>query len=90
MTGVQTCALPIFWVSIDDECAVFCDNTSNYEHIDDCVQLADGEYALESDAWQCEHDDEWYLNDEDSMETECGKTIHPKHADEYATNNEEN
>lgn len=78
------------WVESDDDCWVHCEHTSCDEHVDDCVQLADGDWALENDAWQCEHDDAWYLNDEESFETECGKTIHPKHAGEYATNDEEN
>lgn len=79
------------WVRHDDECAVYCEGSGSYEHIDDCVLLADGDYALESDAWQCEHDEKWYLCEEVSpFVTECGKSVHPDHADEYATNTEEN
>lgn len=80
------------WVRHDDECAVYCEGSGSYEHIDDCVQLEDGDWALESDAWQCEHDEKWYLNEEDSVETPCGKTVHAKYEDEYATetNAEEN
>lgn len=73
------------YVHNDDDCAVYCENTGYYEHIDDCVQLEDGDWALESDAWQCEHDEKWYLNEEDSVETPCGKTVHAKYEDEYAT-----
>lgn len=77
------------WVRHDDDCVVYCDNTGNYEHMDDCVQLEDGDWALKSDAWQCEHDDAWYLcEDEPSFETPCGKTVHEKHADEYTTTEE--
>jgi hypothetical protein len=81
------------WVASDDDCWVHCTHSGTTEHAGDCVQLENGDWALECDAWQCEHDDAWYLCDEvQAFETECGKTIHPDHADEYATetNNEEN
>lgn len=79
------------WVESDDDCVVYCDHSSTYEHMDDCVQLENGDWALENDAWQCEHDEKWYLCDEVmAFETECGKSVHPDHADEYATNTEEN
>jgi hypothetical protein len=78
------------WVSNDDDCIVFCDDPGVYQHIDDCVELADGGWALESDAWQCQHDDKWYIDREDQFETPCGKTVHVDHADEYTTNTEEN
>jgi hypothetical protein len=61
-----------------------------HQHIDDCVELAGGGWALESDAWQCQHDDKWYIDQEDQFETPCGMTVHVDHADEYATNTEEN
>lgn len=79
------------YVHNDDDCVVYCDNTGSNEHRDDCVQLENGDWALESDAWQCEHDEKWYLCDEVSpFVTECGKSVHPDHADEYTTNTEEN
>ena len=78
------------WVHNDDECWVHCMSSCTTEHVDDCVQLESGDWALESDAWQCEHDDAYYLTDEPSIETPCGKTVHAKHADEYTTNTEEN
>ena len=79
------------WVASNDECWVHCPHSCTTEHIGDCVELENGDWALESDAWQCEHDEQWYLCDEvTAFETECGKTIHPDHADEYATNKEEN
>ena len=72
------------WVHCNDEDAVYCENSSEHEHIDDCVLLADGDYALENDAWMCEHSGDWYLCDEaTSVTTACGKIIHPDHADEY-------
>lgn len=78
------------WVYSDDDCVVFCDDPGVYQHIDDCVELADGGWALESDAWQCQHDDKWYIDQADQFETPCGMTVHVDHADAYATNTEEN
>lgn len=54
-----------------------------YEMQDDCVLLEDGDYCLSEEAWQCEHSDEWYPNEIDSVTTACGKTIHSDYADEY-------
>jgi hypothetical protein len=78
------------WVYSDDDCVVFCDDPGVYQHIEDCVELADGGWALESDAWECEHDGAWYIDRADQFETPCGKTVHVDHADEYTTNTEEN
>jgi hypothetical protein len=78
------------WVLSDDDCVMYCDHSSTYEHVDDCVQLENGDWALEANAWKCEHDDAYYLTDEPSIETPCGKTVHPDHAHEYITINEEN
>jgi len=78
------------WVYGDDDCVVWCDDPGVYQHIDDCVELAGGGWALESDAWQCQHDDKWYIDQADQFETPCGKTVHVDHADEYTTNTEEN
>jgi hypothetical protein len=64
----------------DDICFT---KAGEYELRDDCVELDDGEYCLESDAWCCEHSGEWYENDVDSMTTKCGKRIHEDYADEY-------
>jgi hypothetical protein len=61
------------------------------EHLDDCVQLANGDWALEENAWQCEHDEKWYLSDDvTAFDTDCGKSVHPDHAHEYITTEEEN
>jgi len=55
-----------------------------YELREDCIVLENGEWCLEDDAWQCEHSDEWYANDDvDSVETVCGKHIHPDHVEHY-------
>jgi hypothetical protein len=79
------------WVSNDDECWVHCTSSCSTEHIDDCVELADGDWALDSDAWQCDHDKKWYLHDDvTAFETDCGLTVHPDHAHAYITIREEN
>jgi hypothetical protein len=77
------------WVHMDDGDAVYCEHNDRYEHIDDCVQLHDGIYALTEDAWQCEHDDAWYLSENDKpveVKDVHGNVlqVHPDHADEYA------
>lgn len=72
-----------------DNCT-HCEHSNEYELERDCVQLHDGEYAHMGDCWQCEHSNEWYLNDDSDSryETECGKTVHIDHADEYAPTTE--
>jgi len=71
-----------------DNC-VHCEHSDEYELSDDCKQLHDGEYAHMDDCWQCEHSGEWYLDEEGiRYETECGKTVHIDHADEYAPTTE--
>lgn len=78
------------WVTEECDEAVYCEDTGDHEHIDDCVMLHDGTYALITDATQCEHSDEWYL-DSDNIEwviTENGLTVHPDHAHNYETENE--
>lgn len=82
------------WVHMDDGDAVYCEHNDRYEHIDDCVQLHDGNYALTDDAWQCEHDDAWYLSENDKpveVKDVHGNVlqVHPDHADEYAADEEE-
>ena len=49
------------WVERDDDCVVYCEASCNYEHVDDCVQLHDGEWAIEDDCEQCDVTGEWYL-----------------------------
>jgi hypothetical protein len=70
-----------------DDC-VHCEHSNEYELSDDCKQLHDGEWAHEADCWQCEHSNEYYLDEVDSMMTECGKRIHPAHAEHYTTETE--
>jgi hypothetical protein len=56
------------------------------ELISNCVELENGEYCLETSAWQCEHSGDWYANSDcDPVTTACGKSIHEDYADEYET-----
>ena len=71
-------------VHMDYEFAVYCDYSDTHEHINDCVQLADGEsYALIDDAHLCEHSNDWYLDEVLFAETPCGKMVHPDYYDLY-------
>ena len=77
------------WVHSDDEDAVYCEQSSLHEHIDDCVRLANDYRALADDAWQCEHDESWYLSEDNApveVTTANGHTlmVHEDHADHYA------
>ena len=53
-----------------------------YELVDDCVLLADGDYCLKDEAWECMHSNEWYHNSVDYVLTADGEKIHPDYADE--------
>jgi hypothetical protein len=48
------------WVHCNDECATFCDLTSNYEYHGDCVLLECGSYHLRSQSWLCSFSGEYY------------------------------
>jgi len=70
---------------LTDDCT-YCDHSNLYELDGDCVVLHSGEHAHEDDAWMCEHTGYYYLNEDEEeykYETECGKTIHIDHADQY-------
>lgn len=72
----------------DDEDVCYT-KAGEHELRDDCVELADGEWCLVDDAWMCEHSNEWYDNDVDSVQTKCGLNIHPDYADEYEPEDDE-
>ena len=71
----------------DDVC--YDDYNERYELRDYCVQLADGSMCNKDDAWQCEHSNDWYSTDVDSVTTPCGKIVHEDYAAEYAVDDEE-
>lgn len=65
----------------EDENVVYtCDG--EHELMDDCVQLANGEYCLTENAWECMHSNNWYHDDEDFVLTADGEKIHPDYADQ--------
>lgn len=53
------------------------------------ITLENGDYEHQDHAWYCEHSNEWYSNDEDSITVKDSDgnelTIHPDYADEYNT-----
>jgi hypothetical protein len=74
------------WYSQDSDAIVYCDHSSAYELIDNCVELC-GEkgWAHSDDTWHCGHGDAYYLCDEVSpYETPCGTLVHPAYACDYA------
>lgn len=71
------------WHHIDD--CVQVGDDGGYELESDCVQLANGDWCLESEAWQCAESEGWYSNDDDDMQIEVdGETYHRDHAPEPA------
>lgn len=55
-----------------------------YEMREDCVELENGEWCLEDDAWCCDHSGDYYqASEHDSVTTKCGKIVHEDHADQY-------
>lgn len=72
----------------DDERIVFCGYTSEYYLIKDCVELHDGEWALETDAWKCYATSDWYLKDEVEPVVIDGETYHPDDAPEQDEDSE--
>ena len=82
----------------EDE-VVWIQSMQTYYHTDyldsnGVIELHSGEYEHQDHAWYCEHSDEWYSNDEASIEVKDYHgneiTIHPKYADEYPSNDEDN
>ena len=57
----------------------------DYELEDDCVELANGDWCLRDDAWQCAESEEWYSNDDDDDKVVVdGETYHRDNAPEPA------
>ena len=72
------------WVHKDsDEWVGMPDGT--HELLEDCVELANGDWCLEGDAWQCAESGEWFHDDDEYVEID-GNFYHPdsKKAQEYA------
>jgi hypothetical protein len=61
-----------------------------WELREDCVELENGEWCLTDEAWCCEHSGDYYAKDDVmGVMTKCGKLIHPDHAGEYETENDD-
>ena len=84
---------------IHEDEVVWIQSMQTYYHTDyldsnGVIELHSGEYEHQDHAWYCEHSDEWYSNDEDSVVVKDSDgdeiTIHPKYADEYPSNDEDN
>ena len=76
MTGVQTCALPIF---------CFDEYNDRYQLVSNCVCSEDLGFVHRDDAWQCNHTDLWYTDNIEFVEVD-GETYHPDNAPESAQN----
>jgi hypothetical protein len=73
------------WYSSGSDAIVYCDHSSEYELIDNCVELHDGEWAHTEDTWECGHSNNYYLCDEvRPYRTSCGTLVHPDYANQYA------
>jgi len=67
------------WYSDQDTDIVYCEHSGEYELIDNCEQLHDGDWAHKHDCWQCEGSGDWYLNDVEPV-TIDGELYHPDNA----------
>ena len=57
----------------------------DYELADDCVELANGDWCMRDDAWQCAESEEWYSNDDDDEQVVVdGEIYHQDNAPEPA------
>jgi len=82
---------------IHEDNVIYLDSTDTHYDVDyldrnGVITLANGDYEHRDHAWECEHSNEWYSDDEDSIEVTDAQgntlTIHPDHADEYNNENE--
>jgi hypothetical protein len=63
------------WYHIDDD-AVVSGHAGGYQLRDNCVELHDGEWALENDAWECAGSGNFYLYDDDAPVEIDGNMYH--------------
>jgi hypothetical protein len=70
------------WYHNDDDRIVLCVHDDEYRLIKNCVQLHDGEWALEDDAWKCHATSDWYLYDEVRPVMVDDESYHPDDAPE--------
>ncbi len=77
------------WYHTDDDRIVYCEHDSEYRLVKDCVELHDGEWAHEDDAWKCYATSDWYLKDDVEPVVIDGETYHPDDAPEQDEDDEE-
>jgi hypothetical protein len=68
------------WYATDDDSVCYCEHDSEYRLTKDCVELHDGEWAHEDDAWKCYATSDWYLRDEVEPVIIDGEMYHPDDA----------
>lgn len=78
------------WVHSNDEVARYCDRENEYEHEDDCVELADGTWTHKDNAWECEASGDWYHDDDADeqvelcdMRSQYAMVVHADKLEEY-------
>ena len=69
------------WFASDDTEVVYT-HEGEHEMMEDCVQLANGESALEEQTFCCDGDGKYYLLDDVEPVTVDGGTYHPDNAPE--------
>jgi hypothetical protein len=65
------------WYHDDDERIIFCEHEDMYRLVKDCVELHDGNWAHEDNAWKCYATSDWYLYDEVRPVMVDGEAYHP-------------
>ena len=84
---------------IHEDNVIYLESTDRHydlDYLDDnnIITLENGEYEHRDHAWCCDHSNEWYRDDEESVvvKDQDGHelNIHPDHIDEYPSNDEDN
>jgi hypothetical protein len=70
------------WYHEDDERIVFCEHEEMHRLIRECVELHNGEWALECESWKCYATSDWYLRDAVEPVMIDGEMYHPDDAPE--------
>jgi hypothetical protein len=73
----------------ESDSAVYCDQDGCHEHVGDVVELHDGEYALQENAWLCEISGDYYHNDDDADKCEVCDVSSKSHFVAHADNIDE-
>ena len=85
--------------NIHEDNVLYLESTDRHYDLDyldenNIITLENGEHEHRDHAWECEHSNEWYSEDVDSITVKDSYgnelTIHPMYADEYPSNDEDN